>query len=386
MRWLKLEIHFPSFYSYRIPDYSSQYALALPLIAPSTIKLAIVSTAIRISGRVEEGKRIFDYVKDAKVGIKLPKTIAINNVFIKRLKKKDGVSINIEGVSKTLQTNKGINIYMDTEMPVFKIGERISRGYYIPGRVRVQIGEDTLEVSDLIIWDKELKIINKNSSNFKLLQLTKEDKKNLSKQEQKQKKRELEAQKDKFEKQYKGRLEAFLFEDKRKLPVRIKYSGDFIIYTIGDFTVIEPKNKQELRFENFFTLAPRFQQSFGVREYIHFGENLYIYLGFNKIELPENLLAYAQNIRYIGTGDSIIYVRDARWTDEAPQDVIFPLELSKLPEGVLIYPVKDFKKNVKFEQVNPYSKTKSKNIYEMKYYPIKIKKVKEGKNWRLLII
>ncbi len=222
MRWLKLEIHFPSFYSYRIPDYSSQYALALPLIAPSTIKLALVSTAIRFSGKVSEGKRIFECVKDANVGVKLPHVIAINSVFIKRLKKK------------------------------------------------------------------------KDQSGF--------------------------------------------------------------------------------------------QQSFGVREYIHFGENLYIYLGFNKIELPENLLAYAQNIRYIGTSDSIIYVRDARWIDETPQDAIFPLELSKLPEGVLIYPVKDFKKNVKFEQVNPYSKTKSKNIYETKYYPIMIKKVKEGKNWRLLII
>ncbi|RLF79884.1 type I-A CRISPR-associated protein Cas5, partial [Thermococci archaeon] len=72
MKWLRLRIHFPSFYSYRIPEYSSQYALALPLIAPSTIKLALVATAIRMSGKVSEGKRIFEYVKDAKVGIKLP--------------------------------------------------------------------------------------------------------------------------------------------------------------------------------------------------------------------------------------------------------------------------------------------------------------------------
>ncbi|NJE06353.1 CRISPR-associated protein Cas5 [Thermococcus sp. M36] len=88
MRWLKLVVHFPSFYSYRIPEYSSQYALALPLIAPSTIKLAIVSMAIRMSGKVSEGKRIFGYIRDAKVGIKPPKEIAINSVFVKRLKKK----------------------------------------------------------------------------------------------------------------------------------------------------------------------------------------------------------------------------------------------------------------------------------------------------------
>lgn len=222
MKWLRLRIHFPSFYSYRIPDYSSQYALALPLIAPSTIKLALVATAIRMSGKVSEGKRIFEYVKDAKVGIKLPKVIVVNSVFIKRLKKK--------------------------------------------------------------------------------------------------------------------------------------------------------KNQ------------PGFQPSFGVREYVHFGGDLEIYLGFSKIGIPKELITYAQSIRYLGTSDSIVYIT-ADWVYREPADVIFPLELSKVPEGAIIYPVKDFAKKVTFEQINPYSSKKAGKPYETKYYPILLSRhPKEGKNWKLFVL
>ena len=115
MRWLKLVIHFPSFYSYRIPEYSSQYALALPLIAPSTIKLAIVSTAIRMSGKVSEGKRIFGYIRDAKVGIKPPKGITINSVFVKRLKKKKDQSGFQQsfGVREYIHFSGDVEVYIE---------------------------------------------------------------------------------------------------------------------------------------------------------------------------------------------------------------------------------------------------------------------------------
>jgi len=223
MKWLRLRIHFPSFYSYRIPAYSSQYALALPLIAPSTIKLALVATAIRMSGKVSEGKRIFEYVKDAKVGIKLPKVIVMNSVFIKRLKKK----------------------------------------------------------------------------------------------------------KD----------------------------------------------------------QPGFQPSFGVREYVHFGGDVEVYLEFSKIGIPKELITYAQSIRYLGTSDSIVYVKSVRWMDKEPTDVVFLSELSKIPEGAIIYPVKDFAKKVTFEQINPYSPKKAGKLYETKYYPVLLsKRPKEGKNWKLFVL
>lgn len=88
MQWVKLTIHFPSFFSYRIPDYSSQYALTVPLPSPSAIKLAMVATAIRTTGNVEKGKEVFYAVRDADVRIAPPNQIAINTFLIKRLKKK----------------------------------------------------------------------------------------------------------------------------------------------------------------------------------------------------------------------------------------------------------------------------------------------------------
>ena len=88
MQWVKLTLHFPSFFSYRIPDYSSQYALSVPLPSPSAIKLAVVATAIRATGNIAEGERVFYAVRDADVRITLPEQIAINSVLIKRLKKK----------------------------------------------------------------------------------------------------------------------------------------------------------------------------------------------------------------------------------------------------------------------------------------------------------
>ena len=386
MKWLKLVVHFPSFYSYRVPEYSSQYALALPLVAPSTIKLAIVSTAIRVSGRVEEGKRIFDYIRDAKVGIKLPEAIAINSVFIKRLKKKEGISISIEGVGKVIQTDKGITIYTDTEVPVFKIGGKTPRGYYIPAKARVQIGKSTVEVSDLIIWGKDLKITNKNSRDLRPLKLTEEDKKNPSKQEQEQKKRELKAKKERFEKEYRGKLETFLFRYKRKLPVSTLYSGDFTIYTLGKFNVIEPKNKQELRFENISTLASGFQESFGVREYVHFSGSVEIYIGLPD-NTPDCLAKYATQIRYLGTSDSIVYVKTAEWVDDVPRNIIVPSNISDIPAGSHIYPVKDFSEKATFEQINTYSPKTARDPYITKYYYIKLsRRPIEGSNWKVLFI
>lgn len=88
MQWARLTLHSPSFFSYRIPDYSSQYALSVPLPSPSAIKLGLVATAIRTTGNVAEGKRIFYTVRDADIRVIPPKQIAINSVLVKRLKKK----------------------------------------------------------------------------------------------------------------------------------------------------------------------------------------------------------------------------------------------------------------------------------------------------------
>lgn len=88
--WIKLTLHFPSFFSYRVPDYSSQYALGLPLPSPSVLKLAAVATAIRATGKVPEGEKVFNIIKNADIKIRPPSRILINSFLIKRLKGKKG--------------------------------------------------------------------------------------------------------------------------------------------------------------------------------------------------------------------------------------------------------------------------------------------------------
>lgn len=88
MEWIKAEIEFASAFSYRMPDTSSQFALPMLLPGPSTIKLAIVATAILQHGRVSEGELIFNLVKIAQVKFLLPEKIAVFKPLIKRLKAK----------------------------------------------------------------------------------------------------------------------------------------------------------------------------------------------------------------------------------------------------------------------------------------------------------
>lgn len=92
MKWLKAEYEFGGLFSYRMPDFSSQYALSSPLPGPSTIKLAIVATAIETTGKVSYGERVFNIVKNAEIRIAKPRTIAVSNCLIKRLKKEKGAA------------------------------------------------------------------------------------------------------------------------------------------------------------------------------------------------------------------------------------------------------------------------------------------------------
>jgi len=88
MTWLRADYEFASLFSYRIPDFSSQYALTSLLPGPSTIKLALVATAIRHSGDISFGGKIFDIVRNSEIVLIPPKRIAVSNVLIRRLKKK----------------------------------------------------------------------------------------------------------------------------------------------------------------------------------------------------------------------------------------------------------------------------------------------------------
>lgn len=84
--WLRADYEFPSAFSYRVPDVSAQFAIGSPIPSPVTVKLALVDTAIRWSGSVNEGRRIFDLVKTARVCVVLPPRVVRFRAFIKRLK------------------------------------------------------------------------------------------------------------------------------------------------------------------------------------------------------------------------------------------------------------------------------------------------------------
>jgi len=110
MKWLKANYEFGSLFSCRMPDFSSQYALSSPLPGPLTIKLAIVATAIEITGKISYGERVFNVVKNAEIRIAKPKTIAISNCLIKRLKKEKG--------KVKLQPTFGIRGYVHFQGPL----------------------------------------------------------------------------------------------------------------------------------------------------------------------------------------------------------------------------------------------------------------------------
>jgi CRISPR-associated protein Cas5 subtype I-A len=123
MVWIKATYEFGSLFSYRIPDFSSQYAISSILPGPSTIKLALVSTAIEITGNVEYGKEIFEVAKNISIKIKLPKKIAITNVLIKRLKKKKekhGLETTF-GIRGYVHYSENFSIYID--IPEEKVNE-----------------------------------------------------------------------------------------------------------------------------------------------------------------------------------------------------------------------------------------------------------------------
>jgi CRISPR/Cas system-associated protein Cas5 (RAMP superfamily) len=123
MVWIRADYEFGSLFSYRIPDFSSQYAISSILPGPSAIKLAIVSTAIEITGNVEYGKEIFEIVKNTSIKIKLPRKIASTNVLIKRLKKKkEGSGLeNTFGIRGYVHYLDGFSIFIN--IPDSKVNE-----------------------------------------------------------------------------------------------------------------------------------------------------------------------------------------------------------------------------------------------------------------------
>jgi len=86
MAWVWGEIEFASFYSYRMPNLSPSYALTSPVPSPAALRLALVDTAIKTTGKISYGEEIFELIKSALLEIEPPEKVAILKFFIKRLK------------------------------------------------------------------------------------------------------------------------------------------------------------------------------------------------------------------------------------------------------------------------------------------------------------
>jgi len=115
MVWVGAEYRFASTFSYRIPYFSSSYALSAPTPSPSTIKLAVVSAIINRRGEVEAGRNLFEGIKTAPVAIALPKKIGVFKCFMKRLKQKRG-GRGFErtfGVREYVVYSDALNIHLD---------------------------------------------------------------------------------------------------------------------------------------------------------------------------------------------------------------------------------------------------------------------------------
>jgi CRISPR-associated protein Cas5 subtype I-A len=146
MVWIKATYEFGSLFSYRIPDFSSQYAISSVLPGPSAIKLALVSTAIETTGNIEYGKEIFEAAKNISIKIKLPKKIAFTNVLIKRLKKRKeeyGLERTF-GIRGYVYYSENFSIYIDVPEEKVNEFERILRNIRWFG------------TSDSLVWCKSV--------------------------------------------------------------------------------------------------------------------------------------------------------------------------------------------------------------------------------------
>ncbi|RLI43963.1 type I-A CRISPR-associated protein Cas5, partial [Candidatus Bathyarchaeota archaeon] len=80
MVWVSGTYEFASTFSYRIPYFSSSYALTTLAPSPSTIKLAIVASIINRKGNIKDGKILFEGIRTAEVLMELPTKISVFKV------------------------------------------------------------------------------------------------------------------------------------------------------------------------------------------------------------------------------------------------------------------------------------------------------------------
>lgn len=115
MTWIVAELYFGSLFSYRIPNLSPSYALSSPIPSPAAIRLALVDTAIKLDGRIESGKEIFELVRNLPMEIEPPERVVILKFFIKRLKPSKNKAASFEesfGVREYCHFSGPMKIYL----------------------------------------------------------------------------------------------------------------------------------------------------------------------------------------------------------------------------------------------------------------------------------
>jgi len=94
-------------------------------------------------------------------------------------------------------------------------------------------------------------------------------------------------------------------------------------------------------------------------------------------------MAYLKRLRYLGTGDSILYCVGEPQFEDPIGYTVGPEDISSLSPGVLIVPVMDVNPDPKitFDNLNPFSPEGAKNALILKVYFLRIASQKRGKNW-----
>jgi hypothetical protein len=124
-------------------------------------------------------------------------------------------------------------------------------------------------------------------------------------------------------------------------------------------------------------------QSFGIREYVHHGGPVGIYIKVDEAA-AETVKETMRRLRRIGTSDSLLYCIQVQ---EMPPD---PLVIARLLEdfqtilnpalfqGRPVIPLLDIKAGTKFKQVNPYESGGNFTTQQMYIFPLRIKQSGDG--------
>lgn len=134
MNWIKAVYSFAGFFSYRIPDFSSQFALTAPIPGPSTVKLGLISTGIEQKGDPSYGEYLFLVLKEADIRILPPKRLSICNFLQKRLKKSRDDASPLQrtfGTRGYVHYGGPLTIYVGVEEGAEEIREVAERMYYL---------------------------------------------------------------------------------------------------------------------------------------------------------------------------------------------------------------------------------------------------------------